>query len=147
MAIHQGETCWIGEAPEDMGGYLEAYASDGYQVHEFRLARCTCGSVAFVLDADEEEGVARRTCSACGVQHFLCDSEEFWEDAAPETCPCVGCGSSVTNVDVGFSLYPSDPTGVRWLYVGTRCTQCGILGCAADWKVGTGDALDLFEKV
>ena len=25
--------------------------------------------------------------------------------------------------------YDDDPTAVRWLYVGERCTRCGVLGC------------------
>jgi hypothetical protein len=147
MAIDKSGKWWIGETPEDIRGFLESYATKGYKVHEFRPARCTCGAVAFVLDADDNEGVARRTCSACGAQHFICDSEEFWADASPETCSCPECGSNAVNVGVGFSLYRDDPTAVRWLYVGVRCSRCGVLGCFAGWKVATGNALHLLGQV
>ena len=147
MSIDKSGKWWIGEGPEDIRGFLESYVSDGYEVHEFRLARCSCGGDQFVLDADDNEGVARRTCSACGAQHFICDSEEFWAEANPDTCDCPECRSNAMNVGVGFSLYEDDPSGIRWLYIGVRCSNCGILGCFAGWKVAMGDALHLLDQV
>jgi hypothetical protein len=138
MAIDTNGKWWKGTAPEDVRAYLEAYAEDGYQMHDFRSARCPCGGVAFRLEADADEGVARRTCTLCGGVRFIADSEEYWSDADPEVWNCVDCGSEVTNVGVGFSLY-GDQRGIRWVYVGARCTRCGILGCFAEWKVGKDD--------
>jgi hypothetical protein len=138
MAIDESGKWWTGTAPDDVRGYLEAYAEDGYQVHDFRLARCPCGCVEFRLEADDNEGVARRTCTSCGEIRFIADSAEYWSDAEPEVWKCVECSSETTNVGVGFSLY-EDNRGIRWLFVGVRCARCGILGCFAEWKVGTDD--------
>lgn len=147
MAIDRSGKWWTGETPDDIREYLEAYAAGSYEVHEFRLARCTCGSSTFALETDDDEGVARRTCSKCSTPHFLCDSGEYWAEATPETCTCIACGTTPMNVGVGFSLYPDDPAGVRWLYIGVRCSRCGILGCPASWKVATADAAYLLDQV
>jgi len=145
MTIDTSGKWWVGSEPTDIAEYLEGYASAGYEVHDFRLARCKCGSISFLLDADDDEGVARRTCTACETKHFVCDSEEFWDEAQPERWVC-GCSSEAANIGVGFSIYPKRG-GIRWLYIGTRCSACGVLGCFAGWKVGTSDSMDLLEKV
>jgi len=51
----------------------------------------------------------------------------------------------ILNVGVGFSLY--DDGEVRWLYLGERCSKCGILGCFAGWKVGYSPSKGLLEQV
>lgn len=144
MGIDSSGKWWKGTEPSDVRGFLEAYATDEHAVHDFRLARCTCGSDAFHLEADEDEGVARRKCASCGVPHFIGDSEEFWDDAEPASWKCVECSSESTNVGVGFSFYQG-AKGIHWLYVGVRCASCGILGCFAEWKVGHDD-LSLLER-
>jgi len=145
MTIDTSGKWWVGSEPTDIAEYLEAYASEGDEVHDFRLARCKCGSISFLLNADDDEGVAQRTCTACETKHFICDSEEFWDESQPERWVC-GCGSEAANIGVGFSIYPKRG-GVRWLMVGTRCSACGVLGCFAGWKVGRSDSMDLLDKV
>jgi hypothetical protein len=147
VAIDTSGEWWVGDRPEDIGEFLTAYASDGYEVHEFRLAQCVCGSVEFELEADDNEGVARRTCASCGSAHHICDSAEYWNEANPETWKCVECGSKHANVGVGFSLYDDDSTAIRWLYVGERCARWGVLGCFAGWKVGMSGVLHLINEV
>jgi hypothetical protein len=136
---------WVGSEPEDIRAFLQGYASPGYEVHEFRLATCICGSNAFLLEADDSEGVAKRVCASCSREHLLCDSAEYWQDAEPERWQCE-CGSRRTNVGVGFSLYDDDHE-IRWLYVGCRCAQCGILGCFAGWKVAYAPSRHLLDQV
>jgi len=99
----------------------------------------------FHLDADDAEGVAKRTCAKCSRQHFLCDSEEFAEEAEFERWRC-GCNSEVTNIGVGFSLRKKEDE-IRWLYVGCRCAKCGILGCAAGWKIDYAPSRQLLDRV
>jgi len=147
MTIDDSGKWWVGSAPDDIRGFLEAYAEEGYEVHQFRLARCDCGSLEFHLEADDNEGVACRACAECGHQHYICDSERYWEDAEVETWKCVECDSIESNVGVGFSMYEDDPTAIKWLYVGVRCPKCGVLGCFAGWKIAMGDVLHLLEQV
>ena len=146
MSIDTTGKWWIGSEPSDIGRFLEAYSSDGdCKIHEFRLSRCQCGSVEFALTADDDEGVAQRICTKCKSAHFICDSEEFWNDSSPEKWICIECKSDHTNVGVGFSLYPDDHE-IKWIYVGCRCAMCGILGCFAGWKVAYTPSRHLIEQ-
>jgi hypothetical protein len=145
VSIDKSGKWWVGSEPEDLRPYLEAYASEGYEVHEFRLARCSCGSNAFELFADDDEGTAKRICASCKSEHYICDSEEYWSECGPEQYRCE-CGSDFCNVGVGFSLYP-ERDAIKWLYVGERCAKCGILGCFAGWKIAYTPSLQLMEQV
>jgi len=104
MAIDTTGKWWIGDRPEDLDEHLRAYSADGDPTSEFRLARCDCGCAEFPLEADDIEGVARRTCTECGKRHFVCDSAGFWEEAEPEKWKCVCKGRAATSVS-GFALY------------------------------------------
>ena len=146
MSIDKSGKWWIGSESNDIKEYLEAYASGGYEADEFRLASCTCGSKIFYLYSDDDEGVAKRTCVDCGTEHFICDSEEFWGEAKPKQHHCIECKSENTNVGVAFSLY-EDNDGIKWLYIGYRCNNCGILGCCTGWKIGKAGSNFLMEQV
>ena len=146
MSIDESGKWWVGSEPGDIRGFLEAYATEGYEVHDFRLATCECGSHSFHLEADDNEGVAKRTCSKCTRHHFLCDSEEYWEDAEPQMWKCIECNSEDANIGVGFSLYEDDGE-IRWLYVGYRCARCGVLGCFAGWKIAYAPSKQLMDQV
>ena len=146
MTIDTSGRWWLGSDPDDISEYLEAFTEESYPINEFRLARCDCGGVVFRLEADATEGTARRTCPSCSKDCFICDSEEYWDDSGPDNWQCIDCGHDQTNVRVGFSLY-EDGDDIRWIYVGVRCAQCGVLGCFADWKVGYGPSLQLMDRV
>ena len=145
MSIDKTGKWWVGTEPSDLHAYLVAYAEDAYTLNEFRLAKCSCGSDIFYLAADDDEGVAKRTCAGCSSEHFICDSEEFWTNAEPEELICVECGSRQANIGVGFSL--NDKGDVRWLYVGVRCVSCNVLGCFAGWKVAYSPSHHLIDRV
>jgi hypothetical protein len=146
MSIDTSGEWWVGTEPADLRAFLEAYAEEGYKVHQFRLSTCKCGSVEFQLQADDNEGVAQRRCARCMAEHFICDSGEFWGDAEPEKWRCVECKSEECNIGVGFSQYEDLPTSIKWIYIGVRCVKCGILGCFAGWKVGQDEATHLFDQ-
>lgn len=136
----------MGSEPNDIKEYLAAYTADEYPMDEFRLCRCQCGRETFLLWADDDEGAAKRECTHCGVGAFVCDSEDYWDEATPDAWRCVECDSNEANVGIGFSLYANDDPGIRWVYVGVRCSNCGVLGCFTGWKVGTGD-MSLLDRV
>jgi hypothetical protein len=144
MSIDKSGKWWIGTSVDDLREYLEAYSADNYCIHEFRPAKCKCGGETFELLADDDEGCAKRTCTSCAIGKFICDSEEYWSDSTPEQWKCIECGSTSANIGVGFSLYEDGE--VRWLYVGERCANCGILGCLAGWKIAYSPSKQLLER-
>jgi hypothetical protein len=146
MSIDKSGKWWIGSEPNDIKEYLEAYASEGYEADEFRLSNCNCGSKIFYLYSDDDEGVAKRVCVDCGAEHFICDSEEFWDEAKPKEHTCIECKSNGANIGVAFSLY-ENRDGIKWLYIGYRCNDCGVLGCCAGWKIGESGSNFLMERV
>jgi hypothetical protein len=135
---------WKGTSPLDIEEYLRAYTEDGYAADRFEQSRCTCSGAVFRLDFDNEEGCARRTCAACGLQHFICDSGEVAEDATLQatTCPC---GRSEFDIIVGFSQRADG--NVRWITVGVRCAKCGVLGCPVEWSIDHAPTAQLYEQV
>ncbi len=137
---------WKGATPGSIREYLDRYMADSYPMHEFRLARCDCGSDRFRLDADDCEGVARRTCTDCAESRFICGSEQYAEEAELEHWMCADCESDVCNAGVGFSI-PNNGKWVRWLDVGVRCDNCGILGCFVGWDADGTPAAELLGKV
>ncbi|MDB5337111.1 MAG: hypothetical protein JWN70_2730 [Planctomycetaceae bacterium] len=146
MAIDTSGKWWVGEDASDLKEYLIAFTEDGYPATEFRFPQCPCGSNVFQLAIDPDEGAAKRTCAACSVEHFICDSDEYWEEASPKKWKCTGkCKSKTANVCIGFALR-QDLTDLHWLYIGTRCVQCGVLGCYGDWKINESPSLHLMDK-
>jgi hypothetical protein len=149
MTIDTSGQWWVGTEAVDAEAYVRALEAEGHTVHETRLCKCDCGSLEFTLEADRDEGCARRKCCHCGAHHFICDSAEYWDEAASETCACAVCGRSHFNLAVGFSLYEADERedrDVRWVSVGNRCLTCGTLGSFIDWKVGYGDSYQLLDQ-
>ena len=148
MAIDTGGTWWVGDSPSDIDEYLRAYLEGSVPVHKFRQSRCGCTSVRFRLEADDLEGTAKRSCIDCGADHFICDSEEYWDEANPKRWICV-CGSDTANLGVAYSIYDEPDADrrpvIRWLSIGTRCHVCGILGCFAGWKVAYEPSHHLLE--
>ncbi|MBN8608730.1 MAG: hypothetical protein J0L81_17565 [Caulobacterales bacterium] len=146
MTIDTSGKWWVGSEPADVEEYLKAFKAEGYDVDRFKLARCQCKAESFHLAIDDDEGAARRTCSACGAEGFIGDSGKYFANTT-QSYECVECHSLTCNVGVGFSLYELNNTDVRWLSVGVRCSQCGVLGCMIDWKVGGGNDPDFLERV
>lgn len=146
MTVDTSGKWWVGTGPDDIREFLEAYTEDEHPSEEFRVAKCQCGSIDFELEADDEEGAARRVCAKCGAAHFICDSEPYWEEAQPRKWECVECASSETNIGVGFSLF-NDKQAINRIYIGVRCARCGILGYFSGWKINYERSLDLMEKV
>jgi len=137
---------WYGDAQADIRAELLRYSkANAYPCHHFAEAVCTCGGRLFVLDMDDGEGAAVRTCSSCKKDHPIGDSADFLADAALERARCV-CGKDVFEITVGVSLY-EDCEDVRWLYVGCRCPACGLTGCYGDWKNEFNGYQELLRRV
>jgi hypothetical protein len=146
MAIDRTGTWWRGSGPEDLDEYLAVFSADGHRVETVRRSRCSsCGGTEFRLLIDDEEGCAERTCAACGTSTMMLDSAEHADDAELDTATCP-CGGEVFDAAVGFAHY-ADTGDVRWVYVGLRCVEDGVLGVYADWKIDYAPTSHLYDAV
>jgi hypothetical protein len=125
----------LADARVEIGEYSE---HNGYPATRFAESVCACGGRVFGLESDEVEGVARRTCVACGVGHLIGDGEEYVDSAELEAHECV-CLSQAFELLSGVALYAGS-NDVRWFYIGCRCARCQLIGVFADWKCEAGDA-------
>ena len=142
--IDTSGTWWTGEDFADLVEYLRLLTEDGYPVRRVLEPQCSCGGRKFTLYRDATEGVARRTCAACGAKAFIGDSAESWEDARPRRVRCP-CGSTTAQLGIGFSL--RDDGDIRWITIGQRCVECGILGVYVDWKIDYSPTDHLFDSI
>lgn len=141
MTINTSGEWWVGSDPDDIRNYLAAYteAEGTHPTTSFRALRCPCGSDRF--DLQRIVDITRRTCAECRQSAYICRDPEDWEAAEDQGEPiepydCVACHSSGANVAIGFSHFGNlESDSVKWLYVGVRCVNCGILGCFNDCKV------------
>jgi len=145
MSIDTSGDWWKGTEATDIESYLVDFTAQQYPVDVVRVASCSCGGQLFRVEVDDEHGAAKRTCTSCGKDHFVCDSADYWKEAEPDECACP-CGGEIMNLAVGFALYP-DNGEVKWLYLGLRCTACGVLGCYADWKIAYEPSRQLLDLV
>jgi hypothetical protein len=144
IMIDRSSKYWTGTEAADLDEYLRALTAESYPADRIVHARCACGHSLFGIEVDTDEGCARRTCTKCRRAHFVCDSGEYWDDAEPETIVCE-CGARQFEVAVAFS-HRGDAS-VKWLTVGRRCTKCGTLGSAVDWKLDYEPTAHLYNEV
>ena len=141
MAVVKRGKHWYGQSQADIRTDLRRYSKGGYPVQHFADAVCQCGHNRFLLKLDDNEGAAVRTCVACNQERPIGESADYLDGAELQECECP-CGASVFEITAGVSLY-SDSDDVRWLYLGCRCSSCGLLGCYGDWK----NEFEDFEKL
>lgn len=133
MTLQKRGNSFYGDSQGDIREELRRYgALNGYEPGQFADAVCICGARTFRLLLDDEAGVAIRVCSACAHEHPMGDSEDYLDEASPEECECP-CGAGIFELTAGVALYEASDD-VRWLYVGCRCTTCGLTACYGDWK-------------
>lgn len=146
MAIDRSGAWWKGSTAIDLDDYLGAYSEDAYPVGATVHASCQrCGGDQFKVRFDPGEGCAERVCAQCAEQMFMLDTSEYLEDATLETLLC-GCGSDMFNVAAGFA-FREDSDEVRWIYLGRRCVNDGVLGCFAEWKIDYSPSAQLVDSV
>lgn len=122
-----------GDSQNDIRDEVLRYSQlNAYVAQHFADAICACGSRTFRLLLDDNEGAAVRVCSQCNTEHPIGDSQEFLEDASLEECACP-CGAESFEITIGVSLY-DDSEDVKWLYLGCRCSKCGLTAVYGDWK-------------
>ncbi|MFO0823596.1 MAG: hypothetical protein U0792_10855 [Gemmataceae bacterium] len=156
----QGETWLRGESIADLDEYLRQKIAcpepDDRYVHPV----CSqCGGDVFSLEGTDD--AMMRICPTCIVSdepatceaaiHYICDSEDSWDedDAEDYACPCRK--SSTFRLSVLFNhVSVDDGTGrlsrfVKWITIGGMCSRCGVVGLYAQWKVSYAPTAHLYE--
>jgi len=145
MAVNKKGKYWYGEKQDDIAHEIRRYSKSGYPALHYANARCRCGHAIFRLSLDDDQGAAVRTCDHCGREHAIGDSAEYLAEAQLQTCACP-CGEERLEITVGIAPY-DDGQAVRWLYVGCRCPQCGLVAVYGDWKNEFEDYQGLLANV
>jgi len=137
MALQSRGEHRYGDDLADLHQELARYARvNEAPAEHFADAVCHCGGRAFRLRLDEAVGLASRTCVACGREQFLGDAAEDRAEAELVDCACP-CGGERLEVAVAAAVH-ADGEDARWLYVGARCSACGLVACFGDWKCDGG---------
>ena len=131
--IDKSREYWHGDCANDIDEYLKEYTE--VPNIDIKPVVChTCGSDVLALRIDYNEAAIQVKCPTCGAKKIILDCEEVWEDARPRLCKCPECKTSKEhNVKVGFIRRENG--SVKWVYIGNRCTNCGLLGSVLDWKI------------
>ena len=145
MSIKQSGAVSHGSEPEDVLVYIGHVTAQGYPAAKLALSRCDNGHDELHLSVDAEHGCAQWRCPACATSRHVADSADVWDDASPQLIACPECSEAKHNVGVGFSL--RDDGEVKWVTVGHRCTNCGLLGSSADWKVDYSPSVHIMDSV
>ena len=145
MAIDKSSRWWRGESATDLAEYLQLAEPGGYRVDRVLTAVCAdCAGATFKLRAGRAKGGVERTCANCAKKVLMLDTGDYWDDMGPTLIKCP-CGGDLFEVSVGFSLRVDDE--IRWVTVGQRCVNDGILGYCADWKIDYGPTRHLLSSV
>ena len=145
MALVKKRKYWYGDSREDLLEEVRRYSTGNtYVATRFASPKCGCGGVTFKLASDEEQGAAKRTCSACGAEHLMGDSKDYADEAEFENHLCI-CDGEEFELAPGVALY-TESNDVRWFYVGCRCIRCNLVGVFVDYKCEAGDADDFLRE-
>ena len=133
MALEKRGKYYYGDSKADVRHEMTRFSRlNEYECHHFAEVVCFYGNNLFTLYVDEDEGAGVRVCSSCADEHAIGDSGDYLADAELQRCECI-CDNRNFELTVGVSLY-ADSDDVRWLYLGCRCPQCGLLGVYGNWK-------------
>ena len=131
--IDKSKKYWYGDQANDIDEFLREYTE--VPDLEIKSVICrACGSEALILRIDSTQEVIQVQCPRCGEKKILLDCEEVWEEAKPRLRKCVVCKTEKEhNVKVGFVRRENGDA--EWVYIGSRCTSCGVLASYLDWRI------------
>lgn len=143
--IDKTKKYWTGDSSEDISEYLRLYSEEN-DIDIKDIICHSCGGNEFNVIADGDESVIQVKCVKCGDEKLLLDSEEYLEDASLKPIKCPVCGRGGTyNVKVGFIR--KENGSVKWVYIGNRCTECGVLGSCDDWPIDYEPTEDMEHNI
>ena len=140
--IDKSRDYWYGDSADDINEYLREY-SECSSIEVKSVICNNCGNDALHLRVDQKEDAIRVKCPKCGYKKILLDCEEIWQNAKPRLRKCPECETKEYNIRAGFVRRENG--SVKWVYIGNRCTNCGLLGSYLDWKVSY-EPTDEMEK-
>lgn len=131
MVLRTANGARTGEDVDDLREWLRTL--DGApEVHEVVVLHCAQhGEDAPTwqyVEADAQQGIARRRCLACATTVHLLESEAHWTH--PMMWACGGCGQSIAELCVG--LHVPDGEHVEWVALAARCVDCGRIAGLTD---------------
>lgn len=130
--IDKSREYWHGDSADDIDEFLREYSE--IEAIDIKPIIChSCGNEHLNLRIDYDEEAIQVKCPKCGYKKIILDCEEVWEDANPRLRKCPECKSKDFDVKVGFVRRENG--SVKWVYIGSRCTNCGLLGSHLDWKI------------
>jgi hypothetical protein len=144
MALRKEGKWWHGDRPADLDEYLlKVFTRNGFARHHHVVhARCgACSGAVFDTYQDDSNRLLR-VCSSCGAEHSVCDLDKKFdpESAGEIVCECMW---SPCELAVGFCLAERktrqsrgterSESKVKYLFVATRCTDCGRCVVCAQW--------------
>lgn len=146
---------WKGENFNDLVEYTKLlYKQDvKRELGKILQPKCSCGNTFFTILYEPDEGVAKRVCSKCKKEMFICDSGDHWDEAVKHSkakkLKCVECRGMEHEIAVGFDyITEGNSRGeIRWIVVGTRCNKCGLLSSCVDWKIDYEPSKQLEKQV
>ncbi|RYE86195.1 MAG: hypothetical protein EOO75_16025 [Myxococcales bacterium] len=144
MTIDASGEYWKGTEAADLKPFLVDYEAGGYPVAEVVPAACTCGGGRFEVALSGDEQAVRRRCVSCGEEKLMLDSAEHWDDEDEDECACP-CEGEVFEAAVGLAR--REDASIKWVSVGLRCVECGVLGVYADWKIDYSPSEHLVKQV
>ncbi len=143
--IDRTKKYWTGDSAEDINEWLLEYTEDP-RLDVKPIICHACGSDEFEMRIDADEGVIQVKCTKCNEKKILLDGEEFWEDASPRLRKCNVCKKSkIHNLRVGFIRRENGD--VKWVYIGSRCTECGTLASYLDWNINYGPTNEMEQNI
>ena len=146
MTVTKGRPWWTGTTAADIDTYLAEFSEkQGDVVGEVVHARCSvCDADRFHLEVDDEEGFARRRCTARAPVVML-DAADVAEDAcSPRRRPPLRWRASSRSRSASPA---AQDRKVRWVYLGLRCVLDGVLGVYADWGIDYTPSRHLLARV
>lgn len=130
--IDTSKEYWTGTTENDIEEYLKLY-SENDKLEVKHVVCHTCNENNFEVMVDQNEGAILIKCVKCKTEKILLDGEDVWENCEPIKGICPICYEKVYNICVG--LERRQDGNVNWVYIGNRCTKCGVLGSFVDWKI------------
>ena len=141
--IDKSRKYWYGDRADDIDEFLKEY-TEVSDIDIKPVACHSCGSAVLSMRIDSNEEAIQVKCPSCGAKKIILDCEEVWEDASPRLRKCAVCKiSKEHNVKVGFIRRENG--SAKWVYIGSCCTNCGVLASYLDWKISY-EPTDEIEK-